>query len=210
MIAPLLNVCADPLTQRPQERFVALVPQIRRQAARALQPLGPEAREELMQEVLANAFVAWFRLVGQGRENIARPTPLATYALRQVRAGRRVGGRLNSRDVLSSAARRRHRLVIERLDQWQKGAESWSQLLVEDRHAGPAETAAARIDLAAWWGMLSSRDRRIARALVCGQSTGEVARQLGLSLGRVSQLRGRLRRQWEQFQAGTHLAPGGA
>ncbi len=210
MIAPMPSVCADHLTQRPHERFAELVPQIRLQAAWALRALRREARDEFIQEVIANAFVAWSRLVAQGREHIARPTPLADYALRQVHAGRRVGCRLNSHDVLSPAARRRQRLEIERLDQWKEGTESWSQFLVEDRHAGPAETAAARMDLAAWWTTLSGRNRRIAKALAGGESTGVVARQFGLSPGRISQLRGWLRRHWEQFQGDRHSAHGRA
>ncbi len=201
MIAPLPSVCADHLTQRPHERFAALVPQIRRQAAWASRTLRREAREELIQEVIANAFVAWSRLVAQGREHVARPTPLANFAVRQVHAGRRVGCQLNSHDILSPAARRRQNLGIERLDQWDEGTESWRQLLVEDRHAGPAETAAARMDLAAWCSTLSARNRRIARALAGGESTGVVARQFGLTPGRISQLRSWLHRHWEQFHS---------
>ena len=205
MIAPLPSVCVDHLTQLPHERFAVLVPKIRRQAAWALRRLRREAREEFIQEVIANAFVAWSRLVAQGREHIARPTPLADFALRQVRAGRRVGCRLNSQDVMSPAARRQS-LRIAQLDQLEKGTESWRQLLIEDRHAGPAETAAARMDLAAWWITLSERNRRIARALAGGESTRVVARQFGLSPGRISQLRGWLRRHWEQFQGDRHSA----
>ena len=62
-------------------------------------------------------------------------------------------------------------------------------MLVEDRRAGPAETAAARLDLTAWLGTLSKRNRLIAKALSMGETTGDVARRYALSPGRVSQLR---------------------
>jgi DNA-binding NarL/FixJ family response regulator len=84
---------------------------------------------------------------------------------------------------------------------------AWNQQLVEDRQAGPAEIAAARIDVAAWLGSLSKRHRRIAKALALGTSTSEVARQFGLCPARISQLRSWFRRHWEEFQGG--VLPGG-
>ena len=71
---------------------------------------------------------------------------------------------------------------------------------MEDRHAGPAETAAARIDVAAWLRTLSKRNRKIANALAGGERSSVVAKQFGLSCGRISQLRDWFRRQWHEFQ----------
>ena len=74
---------------------------------------------------------------------------------------------------------------------------------MEDRRAGPAEVAAARLDLAAWYRTLSKRNRKIASALSMGETTRDVARRYALSPGRVSQLRVWLRKHWEQFQGET-------
>ncbi len=74
-------------------------------------------------------------------------------------------------------------------------------MLCEDRRAGPAETAAARLDLADWFRKLSPRNRRIARALALGEQTNVVAQRFGLTAGRISQLRAWFRNHWEQFQA---------
>ncbi len=41
------------------------------------------------------------RLVRRGKAGLAYPTPLADYAIRQVRAGRRVGCRQNAQDIMS-------------------------------------------------------------------------------------------------------------
>ena len=76
----------------------------------------------------------------------------------------------------------------------------WRAALVEDRRAGPAEIAAARIDLAAWFRSLSRRNRRIARSLATGESTCGVATQFKLSSARISQLRGELEASWRAFQ----------
>ena len=49
--------------QEPQHnRFLAVLPQIRRQALMAFRKFSSEAREELVQEVVANSFRAWVLL----------------------------------------------------------------------------------------------------------------------------------------------------
>ena len=78
----------------------------------------------------------------------------------------------------------------------------WEELLLEDRKAGPAATAAARLDLRAWLRTLSKRNRQIARALAVGETTNAVAQQFGLSAGRISQLRNLFRAHWERFHGG--------
>ena len=81
-----------------------------------------------------------------------------------------------------------------------RGRPGRRETLVEGRHAGPAETAAARIDLAAWFRSLARKKRRIARELARGEGTGNVARIFGLTAGRVSQLRRELAESWAEFQ----------
>ena len=66
--------------------------------------------------------------------------------------------------------------------------------------AGPAETAAARIDIAAWFASLPRRNRAVASALASGDATGDVAEKYELSKSRVSQLRNELRISWLDFQ----------
>jgi hypothetical protein len=199
----MIAILKDGLTSRGtdilSDQFLAMLPQIRRQASIAFRSLRGEVLEDLMCEVIVNAYCHWVRLVSRGRGEIARPTPLAQYALRQVRAGRRIGSRLNSHELLSPYARRIRGFIIERLDQRDVASGTWDQVLVEDRRAGPAETATARIDWAEWMGTLSKRNRRIAMALAAGETTGEVARQFGLSPGRVSQMRTMFRVHWERF-----------
>jgi hypothetical protein len=187
-------------SHRSQERFLAMLPLIRRQAQRAFRKVRPEAKDELIAEVTANAFCAYQGLVARGREDIAYATPLAMYAIKQVRAGRRVGTKANTRDVLSSYAQRVHGASVGRLDEFDHLHQEWNEVLVEDRKAGPAETAAARIDAASWFKSLNHHKRRIAKVLARGELTSAVARMFGLSPSRVSQLRSELKRSWEEFQ----------
>ena len=208
MIASLKSeLCASQIEPFHQQ-FLTMLPQIRRQAHIAFRGQRPEAKEEFVAEVIANAYCAFIGLARRNKLAVAYATPLAQFAIRQVRAGRRVGCSLNSKDLLSPWARKRHGLTIEQLDQSDNRSGALHQLLVEDRQAGPAEIAAARIDVAAWLKSLSKRQRQIAKSLALGTSTSEVARQYRLSAGRVSQLRSWFRQHWEQFQG--EMLPSGS
>ena len=81
----------------------------------AFRGLRAEARDELTQEVVANAYCAFAQLVRRSKAALAYPTPLAQFAIRQVRAGRRVGSRLNVNDVLSGYAQRRKGFRLKQL-----------------------------------------------------------------------------------------------
>ncbi len=82
-------------------------------------------------------------------------------------------------------------------------------MVVEDRHATPADVAATKIDFEAWLGKLPRRQRAIAEVLATGEETGTVARLFGLTPGRVSQIRRKLHNAWCLFQgeAGSAIAP---
>ena len=204
MIAPVQSQAEHThATSKLQQSFLVMLPLIRHQAHVAFRGLTPEAREDAVGEVVANTFVAFARLVSRGKEEIAHPTPLAQYAIRQVRVGRRVGTRLNRSDIMSGHARRAYGIVIERLNHFDDQEGAWRESLLEDRKAGPAEIAAARIDIAAWLRSLSDRNRRIAETLATGQSVSDVATEFHLSRGRVSQLRDLLAASWEKFQGDT-------
>ena len=178
MVALLKNGLTDERKELVHERFLAMLPRIRRQASLAFRHLGTEARHELTQETVANAFCAFVRLARRGKLDLAYPTPLAQYAIRQVRDGRRVGGRQNAQDILSPSAGRLHGFTVERFDQKDPQTGIWNEQLVEDRRAGPAQTATARLDLAAWLRTLSKRNRQIAKALSWGRRPCDVARAI--------------------------------
>ncbi len=199
MIAPVQKPCPS-IEQQHHDRFLEMLPLISSQASVAFRRLRPEHKQELVQEVLANAYCAFARLVRRGKSDIAYATPLANYAIRQVLDGRQVGTKPNLNDVTSPYAHAASGILVERLDRFDNDKGEWREVLVEDRHAGPADIAAARIDVAAWLRSLSVRDRRIAKTLAMGESTGGAARRFGLSSPRISQLRRLLRANWERFQ----------
>ena len=187
-------------SQALQDRFLNLLPQIREQARVAFCHERQERREELIAEVVANAFVAFVRLMERGLEDVIYATPLAKYAIRQVRSGRKVGGSLNINDVSSKYAQKAKGIVVENLDRFDKQREEWREILIEDRHAGPAETAASRIDVGDWLKTLPTRTRRVAETLATGETTKKAARKHRVTPGRISQVRRALMRSWQEFQ----------
>jgi hypothetical protein len=200
MVALLRAPALGPVTEAHQVQFLALLPTIRRRARRAFCCERPEQREELVQRVITTSYAMFAQLVQRGKADLAFATPLSDYAIRQTRTGRQLGAKLNRQDVSSPYAQRFHGLRLERLDQIDGECGDWRETLVEDRRSGPAETAIARLDFAAWWHALPTRLRWIAEALAMGETTANVARQFKLTAGRVSQLRRELMESWERFQ----------
>ena len=66
--------------------------------------------------------------------------------------------------------------------------------------ADPAKLAALRIDFAEWIEALPERPRRVALALASGEQTSELAKTLGCTSGRISQMRRELEAHWREFQ----------
>ena len=78
-------------------------------------------------------------------------------------------------------------------------------MLVEDRHAGPADTAAARIDIGEWFNRLPRHKRKIAKTLATGETTKTTAKKFNVSPGRISQTRRELQTAWRDFQGDAEL-----
>jgi hypothetical protein len=202
MIAPVRANRSQVVGRQHHEQFVHMLPRIRSQARLGFRRLRREQQEDMIEEVIANAYCAFVRLVRCGKASIAYATPLANYAIRQVIAGRRVGSKSSIHDVTSPYARSAHGIIVERLNTFDREQGEWRAALVEDRRATPADIAAARIDVAAWLRSLSLRNHRIAISLAMGETTSDVARRFGLSCARISQIRGLLKANWERFQQG--------
>lgn len=181
-------------------KFLSLLPAIREQARFACRAEDPERRQEFIAEVIANCWVAFVRLVERGLIDVCYATPLAQFAIRQVHDGRRVGAKSNVRDVSSSHAQQAKGFVLARLDRYDAENDEWREILIEDRHAGPAETAAARLDIGQWFATLPRKKRRIARTLATGEATKTAARKFRVSAGRISQLRREFENSWQAYQ----------
>jgi hypothetical protein len=121
-----------------------------------------------------------------------------------------------AKDVCSRCAQKRHGFRVESLPTSTRtghdqlyAAPHGQQVLdaVEERLRDNAitpvpEQVAFRLDWPAWLATRTERDRRIVDRLALGEGTGEVAREFGVSPGRVSQLRREFHEDWERFGQG--------
>ena len=207
MIAPLKRPRSQASVSAWHAGFLAMLPTIYSYARGAFTHLNPEARQDMIQEVIANALVAYVRLYQQGRVALAYPTVLAKYGISQVRDGRRVGAKLNIKDPLSRYCQKRKGVVVERLDKFDDEENAWQEAVVQDTRTAPVpDIVSFRVDFADWLASLCRRDRRIAESLAIGNRTSDVAERFELSEGRISQLRREMASSWKSF-TGEATAP---
>src|SRR5512140_19151 len=107
--------------------FLAILPSIIGQVRYAFRRLRPEAREDAIEECVCNACVAFHRLVELGKTDLAYPTALARFAIKQFYDDRRVGARRDIRDVLHPYCQRKKGVVVERLDHYDPEEGCWRQ-----------------------------------------------------------------------------------
>ncbi|MGO9109347.1 MAG: hypothetical protein ACLP9L_08950 [Thermoguttaceae bacterium] len=200
-------VCSSPAPaprRRWHRQFLALLPAIIQHAKIAFRHVRGQDRQDKIQETVANALVAFRRLVQLKKTDLAYPSVLARYAVAQIKDGQMVGGKMNCRDVSSPYCQRVKGVVLERLDCYDADDECWQEVLVPDKTCTPAELAAARIDVNAWFKSLPRRDRKVAEFLAAGQTTSAAARKFKVSDGRISQLRRELANNWRDFISDDH------
>jgi hypothetical protein len=189
------------LDEHAQDQFLQLVPAIHRIARIAFRNYAWTTREELIAETIANALQTFARLVARGKAELAYATPLAKFAVRQVRGGRRIGSRLNANDVSSEYCQQQRGIQRMPLEQREASDSAWQERVLVDRRATPCELAMARLDVGAWLRRLPKFKRRIATCLAAGERTVVAAVRFQISPGRLSQLRRELQQSWAEFQS---------
>jgi len=177
--------------------------------------LRPQEYEEALADAKAAAWSAWAGLIKRGKDPLAVGVHgIASNAIRYVRNGRKLGcgtpGR-GAMDVYHRKAQARCGFMLVSLDSFEEmptepfGKGGWRDWLAEAKTCTPADLAASRIDLAGWLSRLPERKRRFFEMLAQGHDGIVVARRLGLSPGRVSQVRAELKASWREFQGQTSV-----
>lgn len=182
-----------------QEGFLAILPLIERQARAAFRTFDAESREDAAAEVIANAMCAYHRLHVRGELQRAFPVSLTRYAIAQYFSGRRVGASQKSGDLLSANIKSKSRCNPRGLRDANASECLWQDALVDNRRTTIPAQVAFRLDFPRWLGRLTPRDRWAAERLALGYSTSEVAQELSVSSGRISQLRRELAESWYAF-----------
>jgi DNA-directed RNA polymerase specialized sigma24 family protein len=170
-----------------------ILPKVERHARFAFRWLtNPADQEDAIQETIALCWAWASRLATQGKDAAQFAWALANFASRRVMVGRRLCGRENADDVYSPAAQRRHGFRLEE-------AVTWREALVDNTQTPPPDAAAFRLDFPQWLAEWAQRDRDIIEQLMLGERTSRLARKLGTSEGRVSQLRRKYQESWQHF-----------
>ena len=189
-------------------KLLAMLPTIIRVAKRAFRSYPPEAKQEAVQNVVANTCAAVAGLAKRGKLDLAYPTVLAKFGIRQTLDHRKTGSSLNIKDVLSKYCQEHKGVVVERIDRFNDLEDCWEEAVVQDtRNAPVPEVVAFRVDFRNWLKSLHPRDRKVARYLSLGHRTADAARKFKVSAGRISQLRRELAQSWGRFVGDE---PGGA
>ena len=176
--------------RRWHSQFLAMLPAIITHAKIAFRQVRGQDRQDKIQETVANALVAFRRLVQLKKTDLAYPSVLARYAVAQIKDGRLVGGKMNCRDVSVPYCQRVKGVVMERLDRY----DADERMLAGDPHSRQDLHArrtgrqpyrrAGVVHVAA-----SPRTGAVAEFLAAGQTTTAAARKFKVSAGRISQLR---------------------
>jgi hypothetical protein len=175
------------------ETFVRELPELEVMAKAYFRGIGPEARDEAIQNTTCLAWKYWLRLADQGRDG--GPGVLRNvwwFALKQTRVGRMItrgdGKRGRGRQ---DAFDRPHGTSVEHID---------FNFFIGDMTPVPDQVA-FRIDFTDFLDTLNERQRAMAVDLASGMGTGEVAKRRGVTPGAVSQFRTRFKMLLERFYA---------
>jgi hypothetical protein len=185
------------------EQFAALMPKFKVAARFAFRRLNRSDRDEAILDVCAAAWCSWHGLIQRGKDPLEiGPYGILANAIRYVKNGRRVGNPGSGRGRLDLWNHRSQKALgcrLLSLSSAQREGErrAW---VANDRRSSPADNAVFLVDFEDWLGRLPERRRRAAELLSQGYGTGEVAGQLGVTAGAISQARVELARSWEAFQ----------
>jgi hypothetical protein len=193
---------ASPSDAQLQQLFLAaMMPRLASHADVCLAGVRcSQERADLRAEMFALGWEWFVRLAQHGKKPDTFPTAIATFAGRAVKSGRRLSGQLSAKDVLSPVAQRRHGFTVGPLPEFTTAnGDVIDEALHDNTQTPPAEQAAFRVDFPAWVGRRSDRDRRLIREMMVGERTRDIAAGVGLTPGRVSQLRREFRDDWSAF-----------
>ena len=150
--------------------------------------------DDVIQELAGFALENYTSLVRRSKETYY--TPIAKYAIKRYREGRRFAG-TNTTDILSEQAQ-----ALGRCDTCQLSQFDDEQNFMQDQHASVADAVQMSIDYADWVAKQPARDQAIIRDLPYGYTTGDVASKYGVSAARISQYRKRYANSWDDFIEG--------
>jgi hypothetical protein len=185
----------DAETNTWQEAFLAILPNVKKHTRFALQRMGLEAREDATSEVVACVMCEFRRLHQRGEIHRAFASTLVRYAVARYHDGRRVGTAQCTCELLSRRAQTAGEYSVCTLNT----TSTWVEDIVDTHGSDLLGQVTFYLDFPRWLYRQTQRNRHIAIQLMCGFTTGEVARNFNLSSSRISQLRREFANSWQLF-----------
>ena len=131
--------------------FLSMLPTIIRYAKRAFRSCTPEEKQERVQNVVANSAAAVSALAKRGKLDLAYPTVLAKFGIRQTLDHRITGNSQSIRDVLSKLCQEQKGVKVERLDRFNDLEDCWEEAVVQDTRSLPVPSVVQfRLDFRQW------------------------------------------------------------
>ena len=172
-----------------------VMPIIQATIPRAVKPVGAEDYQELVQDTVAMAAQLVESLEVRGKP--IYPGSVAYYAIQHAKHGRRSYGATRT-DAMCPAAQLDDNVRMAAMDE-DIGSDQGDELTLHDVLAGraedPSQAAARELDWAELLEDCNERDLALLQATGQGESLSALARKLGVSGARITQLKRELGRQ---------------
>lgn len=182
-------------------KFMQLLPLIRQIASKAFKEYSTDRREDAVNDVIASAFINLKQLAEAGKLDEAYATPIAVFAVKRYRSGRRCGVPQSSTDVMAEHCRFLGRVKVHNFGLAEHIADTFeSEATAVDARYPVHKTVQLKIDFfQTWFRQQTPRDQQIIRDLAIGETTGDAAKKYGVSAASISQYRRRYADSWYAF-----------
>ena len=192
---------AEAVAPHAAATFLTLMPAIMSAARRHFRQVRcHDRRHDLICEAVALGWLWHLRLTARGRDSAAFAAAFAVMAARAVNSGRRLCGCEKSRDALSPVCQRRRGVTVSPLpDESGMIGNDLDVALRGNTQTPIPDQVQFRLDFPRWLGRLPADKPRAAKELALGHRTRDVAAAVGVTLGRISQLRRELHADYEAF-----------
>lgn len=188
--------------------FLTVLPAVTRHTQIQFRHVRGQDHDDAVQEAVAQAYLSWAGLAEQGRE--VKPSAIAHFAALRVKSGARVGGHVNTKDVMNPLAQQRRGFRVVSMSQDREpGLPNPDDALanpvsisglIPDERSSVLDQVAFKMDFQAWCQRQPERDQAMMAMLAAGHGPSHVADQFGLSRPRMSQLRAKWAKDWALFQ----------